>query len=770
MTVRPITMFSSILLTRCRPFGTIAVLMILSPKSSVNSASKDILARLLAGENITVVHDSQATTAMFEPSTRTLILPTWDNMTNEIYDMLVGHEVGHALFTPWNDDNEKSSGAWCIEAEQIAGTAHAATCHGYINIIEDARIERLIKAKFPGLRRDFFMAYEEFAKRDFFGLDQHIKSGKSLKDLPLIDRINIHFKVGTCGDSKMTFNSIEKTFVDRTESATTFDDVVEIVRDLWEYESKQQGNAPEQATQKMPKSVPGAGDGEDDGAGEPSGDPSGDPSNRAGNKTCPTREYTTKAPLPSKTQKKFDEMVEKSFKSDADKVYYQNLPEFNGKATIESCKSIDDMMNAFYQESTPQYKAEIDSLRLKAKETLEDFTKTSRPNISLMNKQFELKKAADASKRNSIRKTGLLDCVRVVNYKTSDDIFRRNMIVKDGKNHGLVMYIDWSGSMSNCLLDTVRQLTQLVFFCKKQNIPFQVYAFSSVMQDNFEMTDTTQRSWVRRDASLDHKTNNPSEYREFMHDFKLFNLISSDLKSNEFKRSLENMYMMAISNSGSSHYYCIPDRLRLASTPLDEAILAACTMVPEFKRNNKLQVVHTIFLTDGETSGGVRQYSKRTPSFFRDKKKHKDYKIIGSSTDTLLRILREKTESNVIGFYIYGGRALRSSDMEKYLRAYYCPETGERKWDNNSVSSLAESKQLKSYKENGFMMVNPKSTGYSAEYIIKSSDMAIDDSNVFDTLGSDATISNIKQAFIQTSHKRMKSRTMLINFIDMISK
>ncbi len=768
MTVRPITMFSSILLTRCRPLGTIAVLMSLSPKSSVNSASKDILARLLAGENITVVHDSQANTAMFEPSTRTLILPTWDNMTNEIYDMLVGHEVGHALFTPWNDDNDKSSGAWCIEAEQIAGTAHAATCHGYINIIEDARIERLIKAKFPGLRRDFFMAYEDFVKRDFFGLEQHIKSGKSFKDLPLIDRINVHFKVGTCGDSKMTFNSMEKTFVDRTETATTFDDVIEIVRDLWEYESKQQGNAPEQATQKMPKAA--SSDGEPgESSGEP-GDQSGDSSKKASNKTGSTRDYSTKAPLPSKTQKNFDEMVEKSFKSDADKVFYQNLPQFNAKATIESCKSIDDMMNAFYQSSTPQYKAEIDSLRLKAKETLEDFTKTSRPNISLMNKQFELKKAADASKRNSIRKTGLLDCVRVVNYKTSDDIFRRNMIVKDGKNHGLVMYIDWSGSMSGCLLDTVRQLTQLVFFCKKQNIPFQVYAFSSVMPDEFQITDATQRSWVRRDASLDHKTNDPSSYREFMHDFKLLNLISSDLKSNEFKRALENMYMMALSNTGSGHYYCIPDRLRLASTPLDEAILAACTMVPEFKRNNKLQVVHTIFLTDGETSGGVRQYTKRTPSFFRDKKTHKDYKIIGNSTDTLIRILREKTESNVIGFYIYSGRSLRTSDLDKYLRSYYCPESGDRVWDRTSTSMELESKQLKSYKENGFMMVNPKSTGYSAEYIIKSSDMSIDDSNVFDTLGAHATISNIKQAFIQTSHKRMKSRTMLINFIDMISK
>ena len=42
---------------------------------------------------------------MFDVVNRNLILPTWENMGEAVYDMLVGHEVGHALFTPTDIDH-----------------------------------------------------------------------------------------------------------------------------------------------------------------------------------------------------------------------------------------------------------------------------------------------------------------------------------------------------------------------------------------------------------------------------------------------------------------------------------------------------------------------------------------------------------------------------------------------------------------------------------------------------------------------------------------
>ena len=61
---------------------------------------KGNLARLLATENLIVEHRRSAPTASFDVERRVLTLPAWDRASSVVYDLLVGHEVGHALFTP----------------------------------------------------------------------------------------------------------------------------------------------------------------------------------------------------------------------------------------------------------------------------------------------------------------------------------------------------------------------------------------------------------------------------------------------------------------------------------------------------------------------------------------------------------------------------------------------------------------------------------------------------------------------------------------------
>ena len=84
---------------------------------------KDQLAKLLATEDLVVEH-KKVLTASFNVSTRVLVLPMWEKASNNVYDMLVGHEVGHALFTPNVD------------------IASFKAPSSYINVIEDARIEK----------------------------------------------------------------------------------------------------------------------------------------------------------------------------------------------------------------------------------------------------------------------------------------------------------------------------------------------------------------------------------------------------------------------------------------------------------------------------------------------------------------------------------------------------------------------------------------------------------------------------------------------------
>ena len=64
-------------------------------------------------------------------------------------------------------------------------------------------------------------------------------------------------------------------------------------------------------------------------------------------------------------------------------------------------------------------------------------------------------------------------------YKFNEDLFKKVTVLPDGKNHGLVFILDWSGSMSRIMLDTLKQLYNLMWFCKKVQIPFEVYAFTN---------------------------------------------------------------------------------------------------------------------------------------------------------------------------------------------------------------------------------------------------------------------------------------------------
>ena len=116
----------------------------------VSHEIKSQLARLLATEDIIVEH-RQVDTAQFNVSTRVLTLPLWDRASNSIYDLLVGHEVGHAV--PPDVDPPKD------------------VPHSIFNIVEDARIEKLMKRRYPGLSKSFFKGYKDLSDQDFFCLE-----------------------------------------------------------------------------------------------------------------------------------------------------------------------------------------------------------------------------------------------------------------------------------------------------------------------------------------------------------------------------------------------------------------------------------------------------------------------------------------------------------------------------------------------------------------------------------------------------------------------
>jgi hypothetical protein len=107
------------------------------------------------------------------------------------------------------------------------------------------------------------------------------------------------------------------------------------------------------------------------------------------------------------------------------------------------------------------------------------FKKSSNKEVNYLVKEFECKKSADAYSRSFTSKTGTLDCTKLHTYKYNEDLFKKVNVIPNGKNHGLIFILDWSGSMSNCLTETIKQLYNLIWFCSKVNIPFDVYAFTN---------------------------------------------------------------------------------------------------------------------------------------------------------------------------------------------------------------------------------------------------------------------------------------------------
>ena len=186
----------------------------------INYEIKSQLAKLLATEDL-VVENRNVPTACFDVERRILTLPMWQRASNTVYDMLVGHEVGHALFTP-ND--------WSYE-DRVP--------RDIVNVTEDARIEKLMKRKYAGLGKTFFRGYQELSDQDFFELQ-----GQDLSKMNLADRVNLHFKLGNYID--IPFNDEEQEFVKMTGDAETFADAVLAAEAIYGYCKSQQPEQPQQ--------------------------------------------------------------------------------------------------------------------------------------------------------------------------------------------------------------------------------------------------------------------------------------------------------------------------------------------------------------------------------------------------------------------------------------------------------------------------------------------------------------------------------------------
>lgn len=510
---------------------------------------KGQLAKLLATENLHVQHDGTASTASFNTATRVLTLPILTVDSSHVYDMFVGHEVGHALYTPTN---------WREAVDE-------SVPFDFVNVIEDVRIERLIQAKFPGLRVDFSHGYTELNNRDFFDI-----ADKDLTQLSFIDRINLHFKLGS--RALIQFSDEEKVYVNAVDEADTFDKVCLVAKMLADYTNKKR----EEELQNNLSTVPNE-DGEDDEAEtEPQTDTEAEMEQQPEAK-ADTPELPQAKPdeLVSQTQRAMDEAMSDLAETGTE-VVYLTTPK-----TELSAYPLDFLREDFKSSIAQRADAAGPSKLLYSK-----FLASIKRDVNFMVQQFEMKKSADAYARQQIHKTGVLNTDVLHAYKLTDDVFLRQTITPDGKNHGLFMLIDWSGSMSDNILPTVKQLLVLVQFCRKVNIPFDVYTFTST---NYSVHYKT----------CDHEYDNGEILLDSV---SLTHVLSSKAKRREIDEDMYHLFCQAhkimFPYSGSPY----SNQLQMGGTPLNNVLFGAANLIRKFKRDNNLQKVSFVCLTDGESA------------------------------------------------------------------------------------------------------------------------------------------------------------------------
>ena len=722
---------------------------------SVNLEVKGTLAKLLATEDLIVEHRS-VSTASFNVNTRVLTLPKWERASSTVFNLLISHEVGHALFTPNEDWRDK-----------------VKVPMGFVNVTEDVRIENLMKNRYSGLPKTFFRGYQELHDKDFFDLED-----VDVSEMNIADRVNLHFKIGNF--VQVPFTDEEMVVVNQCNAARTFQEALDAAEALYALHQQQKEDQKQSSDEDISASPdssqqPQGGEGEtpeDEGKEEQSDeemeegnerkadtDNEGDEETEEGTEQSEVEESKggggTSAELTDevKTVDSLSDSLESLATSSSfnDPEYYQ-YPKVSLDDVVVSNRDVHVYINASFNSQIAYFKdlnehsAEIIERAFTVHtDKFAKFKREIQSEVNYMVKEFECKKSATAYARATTSRTGVLDCTKLHTYKYTEDIFKKITNLPEGKNHGLVFVLDWSGSMCDILEDTMKQLLSLIMFCDKVNIPFDVYAFTN--------------EWRRRDS--DYKTTEPETAGELYigEEFSLMNILTSTVNRKELGRQMETMYTIASSYSSRS-FDIVPSRVGLSGTPLNEALISLRAVLPEFKTRNNVEKAHVMVLTDGE-SAPCRATKETTDylgkskiiagrlymgggAYIRNRKTGTVSKVGKNSlTKVVLSDLRvEFPESTFTGFRILESRG---------------------GWFVRQAVEYDEKQLSKWKKEKSIALTNQ---GYNKYYIVSAT--SLQESSEFD-VADDASKAKIKSAFAKSLKGKKNNKKILGDFISLIA-
>jgi hypothetical protein len=788
---------------------------------------KSQLAKLMATENLTVQHQ-KIQTAKFDPVGRILYLPIWQNMSGFMYDLLTGHEVGHALYTPadgWHDvASDKSKGKFY---------------KNFLNVVEDARIEKKVQRKYPGLKTSFAKAYNELMNRDFFGI-----KGKEVNELPFIDRLNL-FTKSQYTATWIEFNSDELAMIEKIKTLETWDDVLKLTGEIYDYSTEEQSEMHqemygdfdyefgdddygdsdgeefsdeyEETDQDVPQTKGSNSNDSDepideenngDGNGENTGKSSksesdGEENNEDLDGLDSGKINRFKDSNPFDSEGKFQPRCETDetyrenetvLLDEKSKEYvYVDMPEPKMERIVTPWKRVQEQMTDYYKWECKEFSYRIDDSKIKS--WVQEFKNKNDRYIGLLAKEFEMRKAAKAFSKSKLSDTGDIDINKLASYKFDDNIFRKVMLTPKGKNHGLILLLDKSGSMNDNMSGSIEQILVLTMFCRKVNIPFHVFGFGDASES------------VVADFKLDRHSKDVAQYYECFDRFegaldlgsvRLREYLNSKMTNAEYSMAMRNMICLQKSfegNRGYGRFHCgRPDCEELSNTPLTQAVVATAKLMKDFKTKNNLDMTSLVIVHDGDadyTSGYLKmeeyidfQTEKkinrlRNKSFYtsnqnvilRDRKHKYETKLMAGKDNLIYDVLtwfQKTTGSKVFGFFLTGstGSPMRSAIYNRYFF-----EDGSDFPTLRSKSYVdydTKIKELvKQFKKEKFLITKPK--GYSQFYLVAGGSELKTENDEIEDIEGKVTASKLKNAFMKFNKKKAVNRVLVSQFIQGIA-
>ena len=697
----------------------------------IRTEVKSMVAKLLAREDI-IIQRGNYETASFDVKHRILKLPLWDGISNDVLDLFIGHEISHALHTPSNG----------IETFlKRFKNVPFSLC----NIVEDVRIERLVQKEYPGLIRSFTNGYTELFEKDFFKLEE-----TPVAERGFVDRLNVKAKLRKLVD--VEFSDEEQKLVDLVYAAETYEDVLDACEEIIKYVDENEKPEEEEDNEETSNSsddsnddsgeAPESTESDDSDEGESSSDfmssddeDAKDLSDYDEYRADDGEEAETEESknVPSRYASDSDEALNDSMK---DTIVDNNEEDWHGN----SVHNFVDVSKTMLDRSIFSY-AEVEKARDEwtgygaerkpeyADDYLE-FKKTTKKYVGALKREFDMKKAAYQYSRATVSKTGRLDVNKLHSYKYSEDIFNSVTTLANAKNHGMLFFIDMSGSMSYHIGTMYKQAINLAMFCQSVGIPFEVYGFTS--------------------GNPRDEVDSP-EYSFNLDDLKIMQLLTSDLKGSKFNKALKDMYVA--SRMFDTHDQ--PSRLEnLGGTPMSEAIIVSTHIAKAFIARHKPQNVTTMWLTDGE-------------GFHLSMTNHSYGKFIGKIAGGKQITINDRNHRKVTPILFDNYRAVTGSNVVHFFL------TDSKENVRNQYWYVSQDEWKKYRTENIF--TRDGECGFDRSFILKSTSRRWDEN----TLESDTSFGEIdtadlndnalKNAFIKHNKKNKSQRIFVNKFVEMVA-